>query len=219
MRRVVVLRPKPGASETVKRARELGLEPVSVPLFEVEAVEWAMPDGAFDGVLLTSANAVQQAGEQLQKLRALPAYTVGEATAEAARDAGFDVAATGYDGVERLLGSIDPGLRLIHLCGEDRKSAPDARQEIEPVAVYRSRAIQAPALGDVNGSVALVHSPRAGSRLGELVKDKASIAVVAISKAAANAVGEGWEVVTAADKPTDDAVLALAAELCNKPQP
>jgi uroporphyrinogen-III synthase len=51
------------------------------------------------------------------------------------------------------------------------------------------------------------------------VKDKASIAVVAISKAAANAVGEGWEVVTAADKPTDDAVLALAAELCNKPQP
>jgi uroporphyrinogen-III synthase len=219
MRRVVVLRPKPGASETVKRARELGLEPVSVPLFEVEAVEWTMPDGAFDGVLLTSANAVRQAGEQLQKLRALPAYTVGEATAEAARDAGFDVAATGYDGVERLLGSIDPGLRLIHLCGEDRKSAPDARQEIEPVAVYRSRAIQAPALGDVNGSVALVHSPRAGSRLGELVKDKASIAVVAISKAAANAVGEGWEVVTAADKPTDDAVLALAAELCNKPQP
>jgi uroporphyrinogen-III synthase len=219
MRRVVVLRPKPGASETVKRARELGLEPVSVPLFEVEAVEWTMPDGAFDGVLLTSANAVRQAGEQLQKLRALPAYTVGEATAEAARDAGFDVAATGDDGVERLLGSIDPGLRLIHLCGEDRKSAPDARQEIEPVAVYRSRAIQAPALGDVNGSVALVHSPRAGSRLGELVKDKASIAVVAISEAAANAVGEGWEVVTAADKPTDDAMLALAAELCNKPQP
>jgi uroporphyrinogen-III synthase len=219
MRRVVVLRPKPGASETVKRARELGLEPVSVPLFEVEAVEWTMPDGAFDGVLLTSANAVRQAGEQLQKLRALPAYTVGEATAEAARDAGFDVAATGDDGVERLLGSIDPGLRLIHLCGEDRKSAPDARQEIEPVAVYRSKAIQAPTLGDVNGSVALVHSPRAGSRLGELVKDKASIAVVAISKAAANAVGEGWEVVTAADKPTDDAVLALAAELCNKPQP
>jgi uroporphyrinogen-III synthase len=219
MKRVVVLRPEPGASETLKRARELGLDAVSVPLFEVEAVQWQMPNGSFDGVLLTSANAVRQAGEDLQKLRALPAYTVGEATAQAAREAGFDVAATGDDGAERLLGSIDPQLRLVHLCGEDRKDVPQARQEITPVAVYRSTAVQSPDLAHVSGGVMLVHSPRAGSRLGELVQEKGDVAIVAISNAAADAAGTGWEHVTVAEKPTDEAVLALAADLCNKPQP
>ena len=218
MRKVIVLRPEPGASETLAKARELGLEPVSVPLFDIEAMDWAMPDGAFDGVLLTSANAVRQAGDALQELRALPAYAVGDATAEAARDAGFDIKATGDAGVERLLGSIDQELRLIHLCGEDRKQVT-ARQEITPVAVYRSKAVVGPKLDRLNGNVVLVHSPRAGARLGELVEDKSDIAIVAISKAAADAAGGGWESVQAANEPTDDAMLALAAELCNKPHP
>ena len=219
MRRIIVLRPEPGASETVKRARKRGLEAVSVPLFEIEPVTWSMPEGAFDGVLLTSANAVRQAGPDLQKLRALRAYTVGDATAEAARDAGFDVAATGDDGVERLLGSIEPELKLIHLCGEDRKDAHDARQKITPIVVYRSKGVDAPELGDLNDCVVLAHSPRAGSHLGELVTDRSNITIVAISNAAADAVGDGWAAVAAADEPTDDAMLALAAELCNKPQP
>jgi len=219
MRRVVVLRPEPGASETLKRARELGLDAVSVPLFEVEAVPWQMPHGAFDGVLLTSANAIRQAGEGLQTLRALPAYTVGEATAGAAREAGFDVAATGDDGVERLLRSINQELRLVHLCSEDRKEVPQARQEITPVTVYRSKAVQSPDLAHVSGGVMLVHSPRAGSRLGELVQEKGDVAIIAISKAAADAAGTGWERVAVAEKPTDEAVLALAADLCNKLQP
>ena len=218
MRKVVVVRPEPGASETLAKARELSLEPVSVPLFDIEAMDWAMPDGAFDGVLLTSANAVRQAGDALQELRALPAYAVGDATAEAARDAGFDIKATGDAGVERLLGSIDQELRLIHLCGEDRKQVT-ARQEITPVAVYRSKAVVGPKLDRLNGNVVLVHSPRAGARLGELVEDKSDIAIVAISKAAADAAGGGWESVQAANEPTDDAMLALAAELCNKPHP
>lgn len=218
MRKVIVLRPEPGASETLAKARELSLEPVSVPLFEIQAMDWTMPDGAFDGVLLTSANAVRHAGDALQELRALPAYSVGDATAEAARDAGFDIKATGDAGVERLLGSIDRDLKLIHLCGEDRKQVT-ARQEITPVVVYRSKEIGSPQLGELNGNVVLVHSPRAGSRLGELVEDKSDIAIVAISKAAADPAGEGWESVQAADEPSDEGVLALAAELCNKPHP
>ena len=218
MRRVIVLRPGPGASETLARARELGLDATAVPLFEIEAADWKMPEGAFDGVLLTSANAVREAGDELQKLRGLPAYAVGEATAEAARDAGFDVAATGGDGVERLLGSIEPDLRLAHLCGADRKDYSGARQQITPVVVYRSRAIDAD-LGDVSGSVILVHSPRAGERLAKLVENRSHIAVAVISEAAADTVGGGWESVAVADKPSDEALLALAIDLCNKPQP
>ena len=122
MRRLLVLRPEPGASATVKRACEQGLEAVAVPLFEVEPMGWQAPEAAsFDALLLTSANAIRHGGDDLAKLRGLRVYAVGEATAQAARDAGFDIAATGDAGVDRLLGSIEPDARLLHLCGDDRR--------------------------------------------------------------------------------------------------
>jgi uroporphyrinogen-III synthase len=212
---VVVLRPEPGATATVKRARERGLDALALPLFEIEPVRWSPPDPApFDGLLLTSANAARYAGEGLREFRGLPVYAVGEATAEAARNAGFDVGATGESDVERLLHSIDPDLKLLHLCGQDRKVA-QARQEIVAVPVYRSNAKDGVDLAPASGSVALVHSPRSGGRLAELASERGSIAIAAISPAAATAVGNGWEAVRVADVPTDDALLALAARLCN----
>jgi uroporphyrinogen-III synthase len=49
MRRLVILRPEPGASATADRARAMGLEPVVMPLFKVEPVDWETPDaGSFD---------------------------------------------------------------------------------------------------------------------------------------------------------------------------
>jgi uroporphyrinogen-III synthase len=118
MRRVLVLRPEPGASTTARRARERGLDPIALPLFEVEPVDWQAAEASgFDGLLITSANAVRHAGEGLHALRGLPVYAVGSATAEIARDAGFDVASAGDSGVERLLGSIEPELKLLHLAG------------------------------------------------------------------------------------------------------
>jgi uroporphyrinogen-III synthase len=220
MKRVLVLRPEPGASATVGKARAMGLEAVAVPLFEVGPVPWQAPaTGAFDGLLLTSVNAVRSGGDGLEQLRGLKVYAVGEATGEAAREAGFDVAATGDAGVDRLLGSIKPELRLLHLCGADRAAPSDARHAITAVTVYRSTPLPAPDLTSAHGCVALVHSPRAGARFADLVRDRGSIAVAAISAAAADAVGSGWQVVETADEPSDEALLALAARLCNKPDP
>ena len=219
MTRLLVLRPEPGASATVDRARAAGLDATSVPLFEIEPVEWDAPEaGSFDGLLLTSANAIRVGGERLKELRGLKTYAVGAATAEEAREAGFDIAATGDSGVDRLLGSIDSSLKLLHLCGADRRKPLEARQKITPVAVYRAAPIQSPDLSDVSGSVVLIHSPRAGRRFAELVSDRSSIAIAAISPAAA-AVGDGWKSVDVAHQPSDEALLALAARLCNKPQP
>src|SRR4051794_40168263 len=163
MRRVLVLRPEPGATATVEKARSLGLEAIAVPLFEIEAAEWKAPDAAhFEGLLLTSANAVTFSGEALRSLRRLPVYAVGEATAEAAREAGFTIAAIGETGVDRLLGSIDPDLKLLHLCGADRREPDRATQAITRVTVYRATPIAGPNLLEANGSAALIHSPRAG---------------------------------------------------------
>ncbi len=220
MRCVLVLRPEPGASATVDRAREHGLDAVAVPLFEVEPLEWEAPDSAgFDGLLLTSANAVRLAGGQLQDLRGLPAYAVGNATCEAAREAGFHVSAVGEDGVDGLLGSIKPELRLLHLCGEHRLEPAEARQKLTAIPVYASRAVEDPDLDAAGSFVTLIHSPRSGRRFAELVGDRGSIAIVAISPAAADAVGSGWERVETAPEPSDNALLVLAARLCNIPVP
>ena len=129
MRRLIVLRPEPGASATVERARALGLDAVAIPLFRIEPIAWTAPDaGQFEGLLLTSANAVRHGGDQLEHLRGLPVYAVGEATAEVARAAGFDIASQGEAGVDRLLGSIEPDLKLLHLAGESRREPAGPRQ-------------------------------------------------------------------------------------------
>ena len=215
MRRLFVLRPQPGADATVKSATAMGLDAVAMPLFKIEPVDWEAPEaGGFDGLLLTSANAVRQAGEQLQALRGLRAYAVGEATAGAAREAGFDIASTGDAGVERLLGSIESGLKLLHLCGEHR-TAVEAKQAITAVPVYRSAELPPPDPAMVNGQTVAVHSPRAGRRLAEIVDDPSTIRIAAISEAAASAAGTGWDVCEAAETPDDGALLALAARLCD----
>ncbi len=220
MRRLVILRPEPGASATAERARAMGLEPLVMPLFEVTPVDWEAPDtGSFDALLLTSANAVRHAGEGLQRLRQLPVHAVGEATAAAAREAGFDIASTGDAGVERLLGSIESDLRLLHLCGEHRTES-DAKQAITAIPVYRASELPLPDdFRRIEGQVALVHSPRAGKRLAELGIDRSTIRIAAISEAAATAAGSGWQRCEAADAPDEAALLALAARLCdNRPQ-
>ncbi|HEU4704356.1 MAG TPA: uroporphyrinogen-III synthase [Sphingomicrobium sp.] len=219
----MVVRPEPGASATLERARAIGLEAVAMPLFEVGPVAWTMPDPArFDGLLLTSANAVRNGGPGLGELRGLPAYAVGEATAAAAIEAGFAVAASGDGGVERLLGGLPAGLRLLHLCGEHR-TAVTASQELTAVPVYRSAELPRPqGFERIEGQVVAVHSPRAGKRLAELAEsvDRARVRIAAISPAAAAAAGPGWERCEAAETPGEAALLALAARLCdNRSEP
>lgn len=221
MRPIIVLRPEPGASETVRRARELGLDARPVPMFAVTPIAWEAPDPArFDALLLTSANALRHGGEGLHALRGLPVHAVGAATAAAARDAGFDVASTGDCGVDRLLGSIAPDLRLLHPCGADRHEPGDVRQQVAHVPVYRAEPIDAPPLDGAAGSVALVHSRRAAARFAELIDragiDRATIAIAAISAGAGKAAGSGWRAVDHAARPDDAALLALAARLCQR---
>lgn len=220
MRPVAIFRPEPGACRTEERAQQLGLATIRIPLFRVEPREWQIPDGRFDGLLLTSANAVRHGGPNLAALTHLPVHAVGSATADAARQAGFTVATCGEGFVESLLASLPEGLRLLHPGGVHRRNPERAHQEIIPVAVYEAVAIPDPAgMERLAGSVALVHSPRAGRRLAELVPDPSKIAIAAISGAAAETCGEGWERIAIAASPDDDALLSLAARLCEQSRP
>ncbi|WP_037498744.1 uroporphyrinogen-III synthase [Sphingomonas jaspsi] len=214
MRTLLLVRPEPGLSASIARARALGLTVVGCPLFEVVPLDWSAPAASqFDGLLLTSANAVRYGNRQLALYRDLPVFAVGAVTADAARAAGFSVQETGEGGVDDLLHALPADLRLLHPGGRHR-TAPPGRANITAVAVYEARAIPAPALPPMTDQVVAIHSPRAGKRLAELVTDRGGIDIVAISSAAAIACGGGWRVIAVADQPGDAQLLALAAKLC-----
>lgn len=222
---VVVLRPEPGAGATARLARTMGLEPVVAPLFRVRPLDWTVPgaDG-FDAVMLTSANGARHAGAGLHALLHHPCYAVGEATGEAAAEAGFGrVRAGPSDGAALVRMMAEEGVRAaIHLCGRDRIALDAEGVSILPLPVYASEpgdSLPADAQAALReGAVALLHSPRAGARFAALV-DGAGIArgdvkAAAISEAAAAAAGGGWRLIEAAGRPRDDALLELAAKLC-----
>ncbi len=224
-RPLLILRPEPGASRTVRAAAALRLNAVAIPLFAIEPLPWFPPDPVrFDAVMFTSANAVRAGGVGLARYGAMPAYGVGTATAEAARQAGFSHVREGPGdsaGLTALL-QADGIFRALHFCGAHRRESAAPGLMIERVTVYESAAIERPEGLDEaleSAPLALLHSPRAAERFATLVDaigwSRAAISVAAISPAAVAAAGSGWANMDAAESPDDAALLALAARLCD----
>ena len=141
MKPLFLIRPEPGWSVSAETARAMGLDVHGAPLFTIEPVAWDAPDPAdFDGLLVGSANTFRHGGKQLAKLTKLPVHAVGEATADAARAAGFLIGRTGRGGLQNLLDELSKReLRLLRLAGADRVTLrlPDGIR-VETRTVYRA---------------------------------------------------------------------------------
>lgn len=216
MRRIAVLRPEPGNARTAAAIEALGGRAIRLPLFTIEPVAWDVPDaGTFDAVLATSANAFRHGGAGLTALRYLPVWAVGAATAEAARTAGFPVAAVGETDAQTLATSVPTGVRLLHLAGRERV----ALDGVAAVTLYAAppATIAHSMIRDLSGCIALLHSARAARRLAGLLDDaqvsRATVVIAAISVAVAAAAGSGWERIAIAPEPTDTTLIALAMGL------
>jgi uroporphyrinogen-III synthase len=210
--KLLIVRPRPGADETEARARALGLEPIVAPLFETRALDWAPPDpGSYDAILLTSANAARLGGAGLRTFLALPCYAVGERTAQAAREAGFTDVCTGPSDAAALaaMAKRDGARSLLHLGARDHVAIGAAAH----IAVYASEPTGALPL-DLGAAVALLYSARAAARFAELATDRGAIVIAAIGAEVARAAGGGWKQVAIAAAPRDEALLELAAKLC-----
>lgn len=204
---------------TVAAARALGLEAIATPLFTVRAIDWTLPDDMPDALLMTSANAARLAGPLLDRWTSRPLYAVGEATAAAARDAGFTRIMAGDGGIDAILrrAAADGVSRLLHLAGREHKLPASDTPVIERRIVYAADAVSAlpaDATDHLPEAVVLLHSPRAAEHFATLVNPSA-IRIAAISPAVASAAGPGWREVAVANHPTDASLLAAAAKLCN----
>ena len=225
---VLVLRPDPGAAATVARLREAGHETLASPLFEAVPIAWQLPPELPGAVMLTSAQAARLGGGGLAALVKLPCYAVGDATADAARAAGFvDVRAGDGDAATLLDHAMRDGFTsLLHLAGGDHRAVANPAAQVKWRIVYamqathglRASAQRALEQGGVDWT--LLHSPRAAERFAMLVDraglDRGDIALAALSPAVADAAGGGWRDVAVAARPTDAALLAAAGLLCDK---
>ena len=214
-RPILILRPQPGADTTAQRVLALGLEPIVAPLFRIVPLDWEMPDRSCDAILLTSANAARSLDDRID--RAIPVYAVGAATAEAARRAGFTTVTVGRGDVAQVVkrAAADGVGSLLHLTGMDRTGFDPEGIRIEVRAVYSADPVEpGPAFGEAleRGAVALLHSARAARRFRELAG--AGYRVAAISAAVKAASGSEWDAAVVAVRPTDEALLAAAAPLC-----
>ncbi|AJY47693.1 uroporphyrinogen-III synthase [Martelella endophytica] len=133
--RVLVTRPEASAERSAARLAALGHLPFTLPLFEPvhqpDAAIAALAEEAWSAVAVTSAEAVRALG----RAAPLRLYAVGEASAKAARDAGFADIVTGPgDGAglaERI--AADGVDRLLYLAGSPRM--PDFEQRLAACGV------------------------------------------------------------------------------------
>ena len=203
----------------------MGLEAHVAPLFMIGPMDWEPPDPTeVDAVVLTSANAARYAGPAAGGFLDARCYVVGETTAAAAKEAGFTNPRTGpSDGAALIEIAAGDGVRrALHLCGRDHIPLQHPRLTLirrtvyaaEPAADLPQGAVDA--LGE--GAIALLHSPRAATAFASLVDaaglERLSIRIVAISPAAIAAAGAGWKRAESVAAPRDEALLELAAKLC-----
>lgn len=224
---ILALRPEPGLSATLEKARAMGVAAAGHALSEIRPVAWACPDpAAIDALLIGSANAILHGGPGLARLTAKPAYVVGEATAAAARAAGFTVARVGSGGLQGVLDTIPAPMRLLRIAGEEHmRLAPPPGVTITPVIAYRSLTLSldraAPLLARGQALV-LLHSAATAQHFAEecdrLALRRGTIALAALGPRIAAAAGAGWMAVHFPASPDDAALLQLAFDLCAKPR-
>lgn len=219
---VVVIRPEPGNAATVATAEALGLTALAHPLFAMAATAWEVPDPAlYNALLAGSANVFRLGGTGLGALAALPVHAVGAVTAEAARNSGFAVAEVGEGGLQPLAAALPAG-RYLRLAGE--KHVPLALPEgvvVDDVVVYAARGIAMPAALEealVRPAVVLLHSGEAAAHfaaeLARLGVARDHLALACLAPRIGEMAGHGWQRVEIAQSRNDQAVLALAAQMC-----
>lgn len=228
MKRVLITRPQPGASETAARLTALGLDPVVSPVLEiVPAVLTPPPHVA--AILLTSRNAVAACPPSMH---GYPVLAVGAATAAKAAEMGF-TRVSSADGdatalVRLVSGTLSPrqgplflpvaqgqgtelaeslrrlGFRVVRRLAYRAKGAPNLTAEA--VASLRDRKLTYAMFFSGETSRHFVHLIRAAG-LAETVRD---VRAVSISEKAAVALRPlPWRRISVAAKPNQDAMLVL----------
>ena len=236
--RILITRPIEDAKPLADALNERGIEVLIEPMLEIKHLEDAELDlDRVQALLFTSANGVR-AFAALSPRRDLKAFTVGDGSAEAARQAGFPYVESAKGDVEALAALVVDRLKaedgiLFHAAGT--VTAGDLKSHLEGLG-YRVRRAQlyeakiATALSTETRAnltlggldAVLLFSPRTAGTFAQLwqaagAPSLARIHALCLSAAVAREVGNlGWAGVEIADRPDLPSMLALVDAVRSK---
>ncbi|WP_255009004.1 uroporphyrinogen-III synthase [Roseovarius sp. M141] len=202
---ILITRPEPGASRFIAALRDLpggDLPLVRSPVLAIEP-QGSLPD--LEGVrwlIFTSQHGVFRFA-QLSARRDIPAYAVGDTTAQAAQEAGMHAISCAGDARDLLARIAADGATgpMLHLRGTH--AAADVAGALTAAGIVASEAVlyaQRPlplsdaARACLTGTapvIAPVFSPRSAAALLEGIQVTAPLVILAISRAAADRVPKG----------------------------
>jgi len=224
--RIWVTRTAPGNEATALRLRALGHEPICVPVLEVRRMRCAAMPAGVDAIVFTSRNGVGSLPALAEHLD-VPVFTVGDGTAEAAREAGYRAVRSAEGDVSDLqalvAASLSAPASIVHFCA--RHTAGDLKGFLEKLGHQVTRRIvysSVPASSPEGvGSVLLpmvggivVHSPRGAENVARALEStRWSGAIWCISEACAVhfAAIPDLEIHVAA-RPSEKALIELVRE-------
>ena len=241
MIRALVTRPAEDAVEIARALEARGIAVLIEPLLTIRPKEGAAVDlTGVQALLFTSANGAR-AFAKVSQVRDVPAFAVGDGTAETLRGLGFaDVESAGgsVQDLERLARiRLDPAKgKLLHPAGTSVAGDLAARlaeggYQVERVALYDAE--PAPELSEAArdelaaGRIdwVLVFSPRTAAAFASVIEHAGlreatrKMTLVALSEAAAKAASLPFAHIAVAAGPTQAALLAAVDELMRDKDP
>lgn len=227
--RVLVTRHRSAAERLESILRERGFETLTAPLLEIVDTGAPVDLAGVQAVLASSANGIEALARAVAD-RDIPILTVGDATAAAARQAGFETvesAGGDSDALVRLARlRCEPGAgRLLHVAGDHvagnlKESLEKAGFDFFAITLYEAHtpdALDTPIVETVaSGKIdaVLFYSPRTAASFVSLIEQSgvsercSEITAVCLSQAVAQAAaGLVWHDVRVAHAPNGDAML------------
>lgn len=217
-----VTRSSPFNLLTAQRLRAMGYGVFTAPLFDILPLNLAGGGKRPDLIAFTSVNGVRHHPHQ-PAWNSVPVFTVGDATAAAARRSGYQFVRSARGNVHDLqaliLRSAATGSRLIHYSAQEAAGDLTGYLQGRGFEAERRNVYEAHArpLGEMRSLLSgrapphgvVVHSPRAGQRTAELVSETGWSGIVfCLSKACARAFHDlPRVVVVCAPHPTERSLM------------
>ena len=234
--RLIITRPREDAEPLAAELAALGVESLIAPLLSIEVSETETPDiTGVQALLLTSANGVRVFA-RFSTERKLAIYAVGDASARAAREAGFENIESAAGDVETLAALVREKLdfrdgALLHVAGS--RVAGDlagilGRSGFDYRRVQLYHAIKAPdlppqclsAIKDTQVDGVVLYSPRTAQAFVDLLTKAGlddctgQLSAFCLSDAvAAKIAARDWARVVVAETPDQAALIKSVQEI------
>jgi uroporphyrinogen-III synthase len=223
VRRVLVTRPEPGATKTRDALQERNINAAAIPLYEILPLTFEAPALDFDGIIITSQNAIIHGEAILCQNKLKPAFVVGNRTAQTLRDLGHTINAWA-ETVADLLPLIvaEAPKHLCYICGTTRRPELELGLHAENINVLTIETYQASRAENASAklstffatnqnAIVLIYAPSAADAFNSAMRDQTlpkATQFLCMSPPVAALISARWQnLVTVADHPDEASMI------------